>query len=69
MWWALPAKLAKGAPLSCKAATGLTVGTGAVQNAADTFTNTDADMADRYKAAGISGAASALFGKVDGRRT
>lgn len=54
------------APLSARAATGIAVGTGAVQNAADTFTGTDADMTGKYKAAALSGAASAVLGKVLG---
>lgn len=58
-------KLAK-VPLAAKTATGITIGTGAVQNAADTFTGTEADTAGKYGAAGISGVASALFGKLLG---
>lgn len=49
------------------AATGATVITGAGQNAAETFADTEGqDMADRYKGAGISGAASLVLGKLLG---
>ena len=47
------------------AATGASVVTGATQNAADTFVDTEGQsMADRYKGAGISGAASLVLGKL-----
>jgi hypothetical protein len=49
------------------AATGASVVTGAAQNAAETFADTAGqDMADRYKGAGISGAASLVLGKLLG---
>jgi hypothetical protein len=48
-------------------ATGTSIGTGAAQNAAETFVDTEGqDMADRYKGAGISGAASLVLGKLLG---
>lgn len=48
-------------------ATGASVVTGAAQNAAETFADTAGqDMADRYKGAGISGAASLILGKLLG---
>lgn len=48
-------------------ATGASVVTGAAQNAAETFADTEGqDMADRYKGAGISGAASLVLGKLLG---
>lgn len=48
-------------------ATGATVGAGAVQNAADTFVDTEGQaMGDRYKGASISGAASLILGKLFG---
>ncbi len=48
-------------------ATGASVVTGAGQNAAETFVDTEGqDMADRYKGAGISGAASLVLGKLLG---
>jgi len=49
------------------AATGASVVTGAAQNAAETFADTEGqDMADRYTGAGISGAASLLLGRLLG---
>lgn len=46
-------------------ATGTSIATGAAQNAAETFVDTEGqDMADRYKGAGISGAASLVLGKL-----
>lgn len=48
-------------------ATGTSIATGAAQNAAETFADTAGqDMADRYKGAGISGAASLVLGKLLG---
>ena len=48
-------------------ATGASIATGAAQNAAETFVDTEGqDMADRYKGAGISGAASLVLGKLLG---
>jgi hypothetical protein len=48
-------------------ATGTSIATGAAQNAAETFVDTEGqDMADRYKGAGISGAASLVLGKLLG---
>ncbi|MFM8899152.1 MAG: hypothetical protein ACKOF9_04280 [Burkholderiales bacterium] len=48
-------------------ATGAAVGTGAAQNAAETFADTEGqDMSDRYTGAGISGAASLLLGRLLG---
>lgn len=49
------------------AATGASVVTGATQNAAETFADTEGQsLADRYKGAGISGAASLVLGKLLG---
>ena len=49
------------------AATGASVVTGAAQNAAETFVDTEGQsMGDRYKGAGISGAASLVLGKLLG---
>ncbi len=48
-------------------ATGASVGTGAAQNAAETFVDTEGQsMGDRYKGAGLSGAASLVLGKLLG---
>ncbi len=48
-------------------ATGASIVTGAGQNAAETFVDTEGQgMADRYKGAGISGAASLVLGKLLG---
>lgn len=48
-------------------ATGASVGTGAAQNAAETFVDTRGqDMSDRYTGAGLSGAASLVLGKLLG---
>ncbi|MBX9959490.1 MAG: hypothetical protein K2Y15_05080 [Burkholderiaceae bacterium] len=49
------------------AATGASVVTGAAQNAAETFVDTEGQaMGDRYTGAGISGAASLVLGKLLG---
>lgn len=57
--------LARVAPAA--AATGATVVTGAAQNAAETFADTEGrDLSDRYTGAGISGAASLVLGKLLG---
>jgi Large polyvalent protein associated domain 38/Large polyvalent protein-associated domain 5/Large polyvalent protein-associated domain 1 len=49
------------------AATGASVVTGAAQNAAETFADTEGQaLGDRYKGAGISGAASLALGKLLG---
>lgn len=57
--------LARVAPAA--AATGTTILTGAAQNAAETFADTEGrDLSDRYTGAGISGAASLLLGKLLG---
>lgn len=48
-------------------ATGATIGTGAAQNAAETFADTDGQpLSDRYQGAGISAAASLVLGKLLG---
>ncbi|MBU3551393.1 LPD5 domain-containing protein [Polynucleobacter sp. MWH-Berg-3C6] len=69
----LPAGVAKGAialaPTAAKmaAATGATIGTNAIQNAADTFTSIDSpELIDKYKGAGISGLASLLIAPLTG---
>lgn len=69
----LPAGVAKGAialaPAAAKmaAATGATIGTNAIQNAADTFTSIDSpELSDKYKGAGISGLASLLIAPLTG---
>ncbi|OZA75128.1 hypothetical protein, partial [Polynucleobacter sp. 39-46-10] len=69
----LPAGVARGAialaPTAAKmaAATGATIGTNAIQNAADTFTSIDSpELIDKYKGAGISGLASLLIAPLTG---
>jgi hypothetical protein len=53
--------------LKLAAATGATVGTNAIQNAADTFTSIDSpELSDKYKGAGISGLASLLIAPLTG---
>jgi Large polyvalent protein-associated domain 5/Large polyvalent protein associated domain 38/Large polyvalent protein-associated domain 1 len=54
------------ASIGAKAATGIAVGTGAAQNAAETYTQTQGNQGDKYKAAAISGAISAVLGKLAG---
>ncbi len=61
----LAGKLAK-AGLTTGKATGLAVGTGAAQNAAETFTDVNGGLGDKYTGAALSGLASAVLGKVLG---